>query len=110
MKKMLIITLIFSLLFTYSTVLADDIQVIGEGNMLPVNESSMNGDIEIKISNAACAEQYGTYYADKYHKVFSFDCLIRNWGFDTLEIMAMSRVSPVSIPRRSRQAHMLSPV
>lgn len=86
MKKLFAMMFILCIAFSAGIGQAEETQVIGEGNMLPINESSMQGEIEIQISNPACEQQYGCFYADQYHKAFSFDCLIRNWSMDDLEI------------------------
>lgn len=86
MKKLFAMMFILCIAFSAGIGQAEETQVIGEGNMLPINESSMQGEIEIQISNPACEQRYGCFYADQYHKAFSFDCLIRNWSMDDLEI------------------------
>lgn len=86
MKKLFAMMFILCIAFSAGIGQAEEAQVIGEGNMLPINESSMQGEIEIQISNPACEQRYGCFYADQYHKAFSFECLIRNWSMDDLEI------------------------
>lgn len=86
MKKLFAMMFILCIAFSAGIGQAEEAQVIGEGNMLPINESSMQGEIEIQISSPACEQRYGCFYADQYHKAFSFDCLIRNWSMDDLEI------------------------
>lgn len=86
MKKLIVLIFMLCISFPFGIGHAENVQVIGEGNMLPVNESTMQGEIEIQISNPACEQQHGCFYADQYHKAFSFDCLIRNWSMEDLEI------------------------